>query len=158
LPNPTVWLTINLDDEDVSMQFFTAILVGRFIAAPAWASPSYTSEAIQRPTRRWRFQHLMASQQDQGVRIHGRLTANRPYSLKGHIDIAAYAPDGNLLATSTTAYIPSLLTCTAKRKGGLYFSADLAGELPPEAIVKVAFHRDQPATRLSPSLSGTIAR
>ncbi len=140
------------------MKLFTVLLVGILTAAPAWASPSYTIEATKQPASGWHFQQLMASQTDQDVRIHGRLTANRPYSLKGHIDIAAYSSDGNLLAATTTSYIPSLLTYTARRKGGLYFTADLAGKLPPDSIVKVAFHREQSPGRLSPSHSGNIAR
>ncbi len=140
------------------MKLFTALLVGIFTAAPAWASLSYTIEATEQSASSWHFQQLMASQKGQDVRIHGRLTATRPYSLKGHIDIAAYSPDGHLLAATTTSYIPSLLTYTARRKGGLYFSADLAGTLPTGSIVKVAFHREQSPDRLSPAHSGNIAR
>jgi hypothetical protein len=141
------------------MNLFTAFLAGTFIAAPAWASDSYTIEAAQQPAQSWYFQRLMASQNDDGLPIHGRLTASQQFDLpRGHIDIAAYSPNGDLLAETTTSYTPSLLTYRVKRQGGVHFSAGLTAKLPPGSVIKVAFHRDDPHPSLSPPHTGTIAR
>lgn len=141
------------------MKLFTAILAGTLIAAPAWASESYTVEATQQPAQNWHFLRLMASQNEEGLRIHGRLTASQQFDLpRGHIDIAAYSPNGDLLTETTTSYTPSLLTYRVKRKGGVHFTADLTEKLPPGSVVKVAFHRDDPHPTLPPPHTGTIAR
>jgi len=141
------------------MQLINVIMAGLLITAPACSGPSYKIAAAKQPAQQWQFQRLMASQHDEGVRVHGRLTASRPYGLpKGYIDIAAYSPDGELLAATTASHVPSLLTYRTKRHGGVYFTADLAEKLPPGSIVKVALHHEQPPTWLRLPRNGNIVR
>ncbi len=143
------------------MRIFTAVLVGTLIAVPVWASESYTVEAVKQPNQSWNFQRLMVSDKDQGegVLVHGRLTANTAFALpKGHIDIAAYSPKGDLLVETTTSYSPSLLTYRTKRRGGLHFSSELPGRIPAGSVVKVAFHRDEPHGDTLPTHKLTLAK
>ncbi len=139
------------------MKLINVIIAAILITVPACSGPSYKIAATKQPAQPWQFQRLMASQHDEGVRIHGRLTARRPYGLpKGYIDIAAYAPNGDLLAATTASHVPSLLTYRTKRKGGVYFTADLSEKIPLGSLVKVAFHREKPQT--SPPWNGNIVR
>ncbi len=141
------------------MKLFVVTIFGFLLIAPAWAGESYDVEVVKQPEQKWRFQRLTAYQSGEGISIHGRLTATQRFNLpSGHVDIAAYSPGGQLIEKTTTTYKPSILTYRSKRKGGVRFSADLAKKLPPDSIVKVAFHRDEPRPELSPAHYDTIAR
>ncbi len=138
-------------------------ILGFFIfsiaASSIWASEQYSVEVSVQPDQRWHFQRLKAHQVDGTFRVSGRLTSSLPMGLpKGHVDIAAYSPSGQLLAETTTYYVPSLLTQTMKKKGGVRFTATLAQPIPPDAVIKVAFHKDQPIPKTRPAHSGNIAR
>ncbi len=141
------------------MLFFIAVLVGTLGAAPAWANESYTALAVKQPSQSWYFQRLLASDNGEGIRVYGRLTAHTIFALpKGHVDVAAYSSKGDLLAATTTSYSPSLLTYRTKRRGGLHFSTELPGKLSPDSVVKVAFHRDEPQGHTIPTPKLTLAK
>ena len=74
-----------------------------------------------------------------------------------NVDIAAWSADNGLIAETTTDYSPRLLTRRASRKGGVRFSAKLPA-LPDDAVIKVAFHRDEPQQRQNPVHDQTVAR
>lgn len=126
-------------------------------ASAVWAAP-VNIEIIDSPNQRWEFHRVTASESNNSVTISGRLNAPltmpRPF---GHVDVAAYAPNGEKIAETTTSYVPSNLSPKWARKGGVKFSAALPGSLPPGSTVKVAFHAE-PVTTPAPSHSATIAK
>lgn len=126
-------------------------------ASTVWAAP-VNIEIIDTPHQRWEFHRVTASESDNSIIISGRLNAPltmpRPF---GHVDVAAYAPNGDKIAETTTSYVPSILSPKLARKGGVRFSATLPGPLPPGTMVKVAFHTEQ-VTKPAPSHSATIAK
>lgn len=123
------------------------------------AGENYPVEVVKQENQKWRFQRLNAFYTDDKTTVSGRLTANQRFSLpKGHIDVAAYLPSGELIAKTTTNYVPAILTHRIKKKGGVRFTATFDQAMPSDAIVKVAFHRDEPLLKVSPSHSENIAR
>lgn len=61
----------------------------------------------------------------------------------GHLDIAAFDADGNLLAETTTYYSPRLISTRTNRKRGARFSVSMPS-LPEQPVsVRVAFHKDE---------------
>jgi hypothetical protein len=126
-------------------------------ASTVWAAP-VNIEIIDTPNQRWEFHRVTASERDNSIIISGQLNAPltmpRPF---GHVDVAAYAPNGDKIAETTTSYVPSNLSPKLARKGGVRFSATLPGSLPPGSTVKVAFHAE-PVTKPAPSHSATIAK
>ncbi|MCG8312678.1 MAG: hypothetical protein MI976_05630 [Pseudomonadales bacterium] len=129
------------------------------VSTSIWASEPYSVEVAVQPGQRWHFQRLNAHQVNETFRVSGRLTSNLLMGLpRGHVDIAAYSPSGKLLAQTTTYYVPSLLTHTMRKKGGVRFTATLAQPIPPDAVIKVAFHKEQPKPQRRPAHSGNIAR
>ena len=134
-------------------------MIFTLFATSSWANDRYQIEVSKQPNQKWRFQHLTTFKVDGSVRISGRLTASLPTWLpRGHVDIAAYSPSGELITETTTDYVPAVLTHTMKKKGGVRFSATLDKALPPDSIVKVAFHREEPIVKTNPTHSGNIAR
>lgn len=126
-------------------------------ASAVWAAP-VNIEIIDSPHQRWEFHRVTASEGNNSVVISGRLNAPltmpRPF---GHVDVAAYAPNGDKIAETTTSYVPSNLSPKWARKGGVKFSATLPGALPPGSTVKVAFHAE-PVSKPAPSHSATFAK
>jgi len=140
------------------MKYFTAIILVTIVAWPVWASESYDIEVIKQPKQQWHFKRLTAYGSAEGTRVGGRLTAANRFGLpSGHVDIAVYSPSGKLITEMTTDYTPSILTHTMRKKGGLRFSAYLTKKLPPNSVVKVAFHRNDPHLKSSPSHKSNIA-
>lgn len=116
-------------------------------------------QVIKEPNSMWIINGLMTSSRNEATRISGRLTANSLYGLpRGHIDIVAYRPTGELIVETTTDYTPAILTRKTKRKGGLRFSTEIPEKLPAKAIIKVAFHRENIQQKANPLHSETIAR
>ena len=108
----------------------------------AWAEP-IAVEVIRLPDQRWIFQHVSVLQDGQGLKVSGRLIARTDSGLpSGHVDLAAFGPDGRLLEETTAAYQPGMLTPKIRKKGGVRFAARVANPLPEGSLIKVAFHRD----------------
>lgn len=124
------------------MKTFVITLLGSVLTIPAWAG-QFNVESIKQEDINWRFQRVHISADADATVVSGRLTAIRRFGLpRGHIDIAAYAPTGELLAESTSSYTPGILTRRMQRRGGLRFTATLDKKLPPGSLVKLAFHRE----------------
>ena len=140
-----------------------ATLFTILLAVDSSASAQTVSvEAVAYPSQEWHINRLQASESDKGWVIRGRLNAHS-YSNppSGHIDVAAYSHDGQLLAETTSSYSPSVLTPKLRKKGGLRFSAALDQALPTGAVVKVAFHPSEPSpsgTEERPGHTANIAR
>jgi len=106
----------------------------------------------------WRFRNVNAYLMDKGVRIRGHLTASQLFGLpSGHVDVAAYSPDEELIVETTAIYTPWRLTRKTRRRGGVRFLADLAGVIPPGSTIKVAFHANNPGTRSKSQHGKTLA-
>ena len=130
-----------------------------FFSTNLWADQKLSVEVSNQSAQKWHFNRLTAYQSDNEVHISGRLNSDWPGILpKGHVDIAAYSPSGQLLAETTTNYVPAILTRTIKRRGGVRFSVTLQDEIPADAVVKVAFHREKPVYKTKPTHSGNIAQ
>jgi len=102
-------------------------------------------EVIHPLDKTWYFSPINVSVTANGAYISGRANNNaylpRP---SGHIDIAAFSPDGKLLAETTARYFPSVFNIHAQRRGGVRFGADLPGHFPTGSVFKIAFHPDVP--------------
>lgn len=116
-------------------------------------------EIVKTENQRWHFRQVTVSPTDKELTVFGRMNAHQRVGLpRGHVDIAAWSADNNkLIAETTTDYTPRLLTRRASRKGGVRFSAKLPS-LPADAVIKVAFHRDEPQQRQNPVHDQTVAR
>lgn len=140
-------------------RFLCTLLLSICSVSTVSAGDNYPVEVVKQENQKWRFQRLNAFSSDDETKVTGRLTAHLPRGLpRGHVDVAAYTPSGELIAETTTNYVPSLLTHTMKKKGGVRFAATLGQELPSDAIVKVAFHRNEPRRKVNPSHNGNIAQ
>ena len=115
-------------------------------------------EVVNAENQRWHFRQVIVIPTDKGLTVSGRMDALLRYGLpRGHVDIAAWSADNNkLIAETTTDYSPRLLTRRVSRKGGVRFSAKLHA-LPDDAVIKVAFHRDDPRQAQNPVHDQTIA-
>jgi len=142
------------------MKLVIAIYLTAIVMLPAWGDENKpTIEIVKPPSSAWRFSRVKTYANNEGVRVKGRMTASRSFGLpKGHIDIAAYKPNGQLITETTTTYSPRLLTNSVKRKGGVRFSTTVAKELPPNSTIKVAFHSQKLPTEQNPIHEKTIAR
>ncbi len=138
----------------LSIAIFILLLTSQSVSAS-----DYTIKTVKQPGQNLLFQYLVASPSENGAHVHGRINARMPFGLpKGHVDIAAYAPNGELLAESTSYYSPSSLTYQTKRKGGVRFSTELAGNIPTNSIIKIAFHQDPKELEQRPAHIATTAK
>ena len=142
------------------MKFLMTIILTTLVASASWASQTYSVKVVKQAEQKWLIQHLSAYSTDEGVRITGRLNSlhKKPGLPRGHVDVAAYSPSGELLAETTSDFIPGMVTRTQKKKGGLRFSASFKEKLPADAVLKVAFHREASQSRPKPVHSKTIAQ
>ena len=143
-------------------RFVSAALIAVFTAlsSSGWAQ-SVTTEVVTYPNQKWHINRLNATETKTGWTISGRLNAHGiSHPPAGHIDVAAYGHDGQLLTETTTAYYPSILTPKMRKKGGLRFSAALNQALPTGTVVKVAFHpSEKPSDNtVEPAHTANIAR
>ncbi len=143
-------------------KFVFAALIAVFTAlsSSVWAQ-SVTVEVVTYPNQGWHINRMNAIETKTGWTISGRLNAHGiSHPPVGHIDVAAYGHDGQLLTETTTAYNPSILTPKMRKKGGLRFSVALNQALPTGTVVKVAFHPSEPlsANAESPTHTANIAR
>jgi hypothetical protein len=131
------------------------------VTIPAWANEnnSISVEVVKHPTSLWRFKRLRSFISDEGVRVKGHMSSIHRYGLpKGHIDIAAYSPNGELIAETTTGYTIKSFSNKAVFKGEARFTANFATPLPSNAIIKVAYHaKKRGAESNSEHDSNTIA-
>ena len=129
-----------------------------FINSVQAGNPLSDVEIINTENQRWQFRRVTLNHTDTEVTVSGRMDAHSRHGLRrGHVDIAAWSADNNqLIAETTTAYSPRLLTKRASRKGGVRFSATLPA-LPVDARIKVAFHPDKPQPRQKPVHDQTVA-
>jgi len=126
------------------MKFIGWVASLSLLATSAWAAP-VNVEIVDTPNQRWQFHRVTASENNNALVISGRMTAPLMPRPSGHVDVAAFSPDGKKLAETTTRHMPPPISPKRSRKGGVSFSATLPGPLPPGSVVKVAFHAD-PAT------------
>ncbi|OUS00598.1 hypothetical protein A9Q81_10460 [Gammaproteobacteria bacterium 42_54_T18] len=129
------------------MKFLTAIVLSAALAAPVFANETssygatFGTSVVTQPNQRWIFQRVSASTVEDGTRITGRLTAVRRKGLsKGHVDVAAFSPEGRFLAEAAADYSPSMLTRKMKRRGGVHFSVDIPQKLPLNSMIRLSFH------------------
>ena len=130
-----------------------------FIHSVQAGNPFSDVELINTENQRWQFRRVTVNHTDTEVTVSGRMNAHSRHGLRrGHVDIAAWSADNKqLIAETTTAYSPRLLTKRASRKGGVRFSAKLPA-LPVDARIKVAFHPNKPQPRQKPVHDQTVAR
>lgn len=134
-------------------------LISVILSSLSWAGSAYKVGVSKHANQHWQIQHLVASRVDGSVKVIGRVTTGLPMKLpRGHIDIAAYSPEGRLLLETTTNYVPEFLTHSMIKRGGLQFSAILGETLPADTLIKVAFHRNDPRDRAKPSHLENIAK
>lgn len=140
------------------MRIFAPLGMLVLLVSSAWAEPVSVKE-VKIPHQAWQFHRLNVSQNQSGIIVTGRInasvTSRRPPF--GHIDLAAYAPNGDLITETTTRYIPKLLSPKYHRRGGARFSAFISQDLPSGSVIKVAFHEDDTAP-VSPAHAFTIAK
>lgn len=125
------------------MKLFIAVFLSSLITLPAWAGANnpISIEIVNQPSKAWRFSAVNASPKNESVRVKGHIIADRRFGLpKGHIDIAAYSPEGELVVEITTNYKPRKLRYQAGRKGKVRFSANIVDTLPQNSTIKIAFH------------------
>lgn len=143
-------------------RFISTALIAAFttLSSSVWAQ-DVAVEVVTYPNQKWHINRLNAIETKTGWTISGRLNAHGiSHPPTGHIDVAAYGHDGQLLTETTTAYNPSILTPKMRKKGGLRFSAALDQALPTGTVVKVAFHPSEslPTDAARPTHTANIAR
>ena len=151
------------------MKFLMSIVLSAVLAGSVFANETpfvdtlynstYGTTVVTQPNQRWIFQRVSVSSAEDGTRVSGRLTAVRRTGLsKGHVDVAAFSPEGKLLAEVATRYSPSILTRKMKRRGGVHFSVDIPQHLPPNSTIKLSFHDNGVGSSSVPLHTMNIAR
>lgn len=140
------------------MRIFAPLGMLLLLVSSAWAEP-VSIEVVKTPHQAWQFHRLNVSQNQSGIIVSGRInasvTSRRPPM--GHIDLAAYALNGDLITELTTRYLPKLLSPGYQRRGGARFSAFISQYLPSGSVIKVAFHEDDVLPK-NPVHAFTIAK
>lgn len=141
------------------MKFFIAVFLSSLITLPAWAGANNSAsvEIVNQPSKAWRFSAVNAYPKDGSVRVKGHIIADRHFGLpKGHVDIAAYSPAGELVVATTTNYKPRMLRYRAGRKGKVRFSTTITDTLPQNSAIKIAFHSSNKSVNASSAHHNTI--
>lgn len=124
------------------MKIFTLILFSIVSVSPVFAGEPFEILIVRPAGETLRIQRVTTSKIPTGILVHGRVTASRvQYLPAGHVDIAAYAPDGVLIAEATAMVCPPNLSRQAKRKGGVRFSGEVDGVFPAGTTIKLVYHR-----------------
>lgn len=139
-------------------RFLSVLLLSACSFSIVFASTRYPVEVVNQPNQKWIFKRLSAFSNDSTTLISGRITSTQLLLPRGHIDIAAYAVSGELIAETTADYIPATLSRRTKRRGGVRFSAEFEKQLPSGSIIKIAFHKSEIPTKQKPSHKGNIAK
>jgi len=132
------------------MKLFFAVFLSSLITLPACAGVNnlVSVEIINQPSKTWRFSAVNASPKGESVRVKGHIIADRSFGLpKGHVDIAAYSPEGELVVATTTHYKPRMLRYRAGRKGKVRFSTNIVDAPPQNSAIKIAFHSSNPSVK-----------
>ena len=134
------------------------ILLTFGLVANSWAG-DFNLQTVDQPNVKWHFKHLNSFSTDDTTRVLGRLTAmNRINLPRGHVDLAAYDSNGKKIAETVANYTPNILTRRAMRKGGVRFYATFDQILPPETVIKIAFHVNESRLSNNPSHDMNIAK
>lgn len=134
-------------------------LIALAFSTHVWADQNFSLEVSKNSAQEWHFNRLMAHKETGQVKVSGRLTSFKQGALpRGHVDIAAYTPSGQLITETTAYHLPALLTRRVKRRGGSQFSATLDKQLPSGALIKVAFHTEKPSFEIKPNHARNIAQ
>jgi|GEM_PF-528019 len=130
-----------------------------FIHSVQAGNPFSDVELINTEHQRWQFRRVTVNHTDTEVTVSGRMNSHSRRGLRrGHVNIAAWSAENKqLIAETTTAYSPRLLTERASHKGGVRFSAKLP-TLPVDARIKVALHPNKLQPRQKPVYDQTVAR
>ena len=68
-------------------------------------------EVVNTDNQRWHFRQVTVNHTAAELTVFGRMDAHLRYGLpRGHVDIAAWSADNELIAETTTDYSPRLLT------------------------------------------------
>ena len=120
----------------------TIILSSLVSVSGVAASEYHFEKSYPESSTKVSFKRLFTIEKDGVVVVKGTLKKRYPssYTSKGHIDIAVYNPDGNLIEETTARYVPSLNSRKAHLKRGSRFSAALNLTPPTGSTIKVAFH------------------
>lgn len=138
---------------------FAFLLCTTFIVPASANNNSPLLKIIKADYQRWHFSRLEFKQNKSDAIVSGRMTSSSRYGLpKGHIDIAVWSDEGDLMYETTTNYFPRSLSKRAFRKGGVRFSASVTTDIPTNAVIKIAFHQNQSEADLTPKHESNIAR
>ncbi len=135
------------------------LLCTTFIAPASANNHSPLLKIIKTDYQRWHFSRLQFEENKSDAIVSGRLTASSRYGLpKGHIDIAVWSDEGDLMYETTTNYFPPSPSKRAFRKGGVRFSASVPKAIPTNAVIKIAYHQNQLEAASPPKHESNIAR
>jgi len=140
------------------MKLFITVFLASLFTLPAWAgvNNSVSVEIVNQPSKAWHFSSVTAYPRNGAVRVKGHITADRTFGLpKGHIDIVADSPEGELVVETTTSYKPRMLRYRAGRKGKVRFSTNIVDTLPRNSTIKIAFHSSNQSVKASSVLHNT---
>lgn len=119
----------------------------------SWASgnPPIAIDMVNHPSKKWRFTDVKTYANDEGVRVKGYITADHTFGLPtGYVNISAYSSNGELISETTSKYFPGKLRYKAGRKGKVRFSTVITKKIPPNSMIKIAFHSSKPGAESSP--------
>lgn len=115
-------------------------------------------EVVNTESQRWHFRQVAVDHTDTERSDSGWMDAHLRYGLpRGHLSVAAWSADNELITETTTDYSPRLLDRRPLPKGGARFSAKLPS-FPANARIKIAFHQDESQSPRNPVHDQTIAR
>lgn len=139
------------------MKFFIAVFLSSLITLPAWdnVNNSISVEIVNQPSKAWSFASVNVYNWDGAISVNGHIVGHRRFRLpKGHVDIAAYSPEGELIIATTTNYNPRKLRYRAANKWKVRFSTNIAEILPPNSTIKIAFHSNKSSADSNKRVSG----
>ncbi|MEG3639267.1 hypothetical protein [Magnetococcus sp. PR-3] len=139
--------------------FSFALVLSLLFVSPAQADqPLPEVEIVKSKYQRWQFRNVRTDRTDKGLFLTGRLNARNYHGLpRGHVDIAAWSPDGALIMETTSSYSPGILSKRLSRRGGVRFSTGLP-ELPAGTKIMLAFHGVESQQTQKPVHGKTVAR
>lgn len=124
------------------MKLLNIFLISLFLVPVSWAGSNFEVQAVDQKYQRWYFRNLQVVAQDDSINVKGKMTAMNRYGLPdGYINVKAYSPKGEVIAETSTRYVPAVLSKRAKSKGGVKFSAMFTQPIPAGSTFKVAFQK-----------------
>jgi len=141
------------------MKKLSLFLLGLFIYSSVWSGSDYNIQVVKTENSRLHFRFLNAWNDDGKVQVTGKISsASMIGNLGGHIDVAVYGRSGQLIEETTADYFPKVISHKNRRRGGARFTAELSKDIPNDAVIKVAFHREVYKPRPKPSHMATVAK